>query len=230
MANLGLYHPTHNPFGCKLASDSKPWYETTVVFNSTKDCFTPSKLLENSGTIASGKSGRPSAFPDTYYDAVYAHQIKDLRLSAHKQDVNKLRVDAMRKAVAGEMRGWGKVPFTKVSFQRFTTASPSTNGIELELGFNTKNDVSAGDYITYVDEGNNIVVPRSLIVSIGTVEGSHDYVIYNGSPHARVNGYAIFEKLATPQTDTLAWTSIAGSPENIALTFNGGISGQWFEG
>ena len=115
MANLGLYHPTHNPFGCKLASDSKPWYETAVAFNSTKDCFTPSKLLGNSGAISSGQSGRPSSFPDTFYDAVYAHQIFDLRLSAHKQDVNKLRVDAMRKAVAGEMRGWGKVPFTVVT-------------------------------------------------------------------------------------------------------------------
>lgn len=57
--NQGAYHAVFNSNGTKLASDSLPWYSTTVSFASIADCFTESKLLANSGSIASGVSGRP---------------------------------------------------------------------------------------------------------------------------------------------------------------------------
>ena len=150
--NSGAYHPVFNSAGCgifyKIGNGYKPWYYVGVSddIHSTKDCCeyypTPTSKWTPapSGSITTINSGRPSSFPDQFYDAAYAHQIKDLRLSAHKQDVNKLRVDAMRKAVAGETRGWGKVPTTftlyvgDTPFRRYhdgflTAHSPKISGL-----------------------------------------------------------------------------------------------------
>ena len=57
--NQGLYHPVYNANGSKKASDDNFWYNTAVSFTSISDCFNPAKLLTNSGSIASGVSGRP---------------------------------------------------------------------------------------------------------------------------------------------------------------------------
>lgn len=57
--NQGMYHPVYNPNGSKKASDNNFWYNTAVSFASISDCFDASKLLTNSGSIASGVSGRP---------------------------------------------------------------------------------------------------------------------------------------------------------------------------
>jgi hypothetical protein len=56
--NQGGYNATYNPNGTKLASDGLKWYNTAVSFTSIADCFTDSKLLANSGSIASGVNGR----------------------------------------------------------------------------------------------------------------------------------------------------------------------------
>ena len=57
--NQGMYHNTYNPNGTKLASDGLDCFRTAVSFTSISDCFTNSKLLANSGSIASGVSGGP---------------------------------------------------------------------------------------------------------------------------------------------------------------------------
>ena len=57
--NQGMYHNAYNPNGTKLASDGLDCFTTTISFNSISDCFDPAKLLTNSGSIASGVSGRP---------------------------------------------------------------------------------------------------------------------------------------------------------------------------
>ena len=57
--NQGMYHNVYNPNGTKLASGGLDCFRTTISFTSTMDCFTDSKLLANSGSIASGVSGRP---------------------------------------------------------------------------------------------------------------------------------------------------------------------------
>ena len=57
--NQGMYHPIYNANGSKKASDGNFWHNTAVSFTSISDCFDPAKLLTNSGSIASGVSGRP---------------------------------------------------------------------------------------------------------------------------------------------------------------------------
>ena len=236
--NSGAYHPVFNSEGCaafawKTTTNGQVhWYDNAILYKkptSVKDCFvlanaggSKSTSIE-SGSISNSSNMRPSSFPDTYFDAVYAHQIKDLRLSAHKQDINKLRVDAMRKAVAGEMRGWGKVPFTVVK----TTPTQTANGAAKGLKVNNIEQYKVGDVVSIVD-GSTIVVTSAKITSITSTD-----IVWTIEPafSRLAKSYTIVHaKWLTPQNDTLAWTSIAGSPENIALTFNGGISGQWFEG
>ncbi|CAL9955846.1 hypothetical protein VPHK250G1_0011 [Vibrio phage K250 g1] len=109
MMNLGFYHPSHNPYGCKRSSDDKYWHNTTVAFNTTADCFNPSKLLTNSGTIASGKSGRDDG---RYWDAVYEGGlggIVDYRLGAVANDSPEEAAKVEAKVENGTYRGLEKL-------------------------------------------------------------------------------------------------------------------------
>ncbi|TMP46388.1 hypothetical protein CWB96_12355 [Pseudoalteromonas citrea] len=126
--NQGAYHPTYNPMGCSCfrktsggsgVADVSGWYnqESGNKVVSSLECF--SSLGNNepgrgshsgTGYINNNYSGRSDQYK--FYDAIYAGQVEDLRLNANKLDVNKLREDAMRKAVSGALRGKGKVPFT----------------------------------------------------------------------------------------------------------------------
>ena len=112
--NQGLKHKEFNDNGTKKASDNNFWYNTGIAFTSKADCFDPSKLLTNSGSIASNLSGRSSNDSYQFYDAIYAGLFEDLRISARRQDYSRLLEDSVRKDIAGATRGKGKVPFTKV--------------------------------------------------------------------------------------------------------------------
>ena len=57
--NQGMWHNVFNLNGTKLASDGLDCFRTAISFTSISDCFDPAKLLTNSGSIASGISGRP---------------------------------------------------------------------------------------------------------------------------------------------------------------------------
>ncbi|MBQ4864482.1 hypothetical protein J8L98_22580 [Pseudoalteromonas sp. MMG013] len=125
--NQGAYHPSYNPMGCASLEERGygflKWYRNERLpegfVASTSDCFNKDDGMFNTivgitGSISggTGRSGRSDQYE--YYDAIYAGQVEDLRLNANKLDVNKLREDTMRKAVAGTLRGAGKVPFTKM--------------------------------------------------------------------------------------------------------------------
>lgn len=107
--NSGFYHPSFNRSGAKRASDDKYWYNTAISFTSKADCFNPAKLLASSGSIASGKSGRPDG---RYYDAIYADGAggvcRDMRYSANGlTPVDFYNADL--RVEAGEYRGFEKV-------------------------------------------------------------------------------------------------------------------------
>lgn len=120
--NQGAYHPVFNSEGCRSwlnnADADWKWYENKGGINSTSQCFNRGYLsLPSAGyRFDSGNIGNLSGRTDQYeyYDAIYKGQVKDLRLNANILEVNQAREDATRKAVSGEMRGWGKVPFTKI--------------------------------------------------------------------------------------------------------------------
>ncbi|MCP4991748.1 MAG: hypothetical protein GY928_38515, partial [Colwellia sp.] len=77
--NSGAHEPTFNPNGCAKFSGDLFWYEAAQVNReSAKKCFVNA---QTDGDIASGVSGRPNG---KYYDAVYASDIKDLRMSTKR--------------------------------------------------------------------------------------------------------------------------------------------------
>ena len=249
--NSGAYHPVFNPSGCRkfiTISDTQVtnWhgdYGKMKDISSAADCFNigdyneDKKVHSRTGGIAVGLSGRPSSFPDAYYDAVYAHQIFDLRITAHKQDVNKLREDAMLKAVAGKTRGWGKVPFTRV--QKFPV---------MRSGF------YGGYYYVRVTTGDTVIFPYTTATKVegcylqladGTLFHSYEaHSTYENTGIAQaefkisrisgsgefVNGEevtVVYANLLTPQNDTPAWTDLVGSPSAISATFPNGVQGMW---
>ncbi|WP_440055491.1 hypothetical protein ACSLBF_04945 [Pseudoalteromonas sp. T1lg65] len=123
--NQGAYHPSYNPMGCRAWNQqdnggAAPWYSTEAGnINAINQAFDIQfggvgrvGAHSNTGGVSTGQSGRSDQYK--YHDAIYAGQVEDLRLNANKLDVNQLREETMRKAVAGTLRGKEKVPFTKV--------------------------------------------------------------------------------------------------------------------
>ena len=269
--NQGAYHPEFNSAGCKRVNNDTTGYTTGTDWHSSvackitnqKQCFINVDASQDTTTPAAAvvtgvignQSGRPSTFPDAYFDAIYAHQIFDLRITAHKQDVNKLRVDAMRKAVAGEMRGWGKVPFSRFGTATVTmSAYASANVANKALYFATSDSTYPRDKSTEELKGGDC----NLVILVGS-NGNSIQIPFDGAPlvnwwpHFSSNvayvygcidlnkAVADFNKAfpigtlitmikvseLTPQNDTLAWTDLVGSPENISKCFPNGCVGQW---
>ena len=249
MANLGMYHPTYNPTGARRASDNLPWYNTTVDFNSTADCFNTAKLDLTSGLIG-GSTGSSNQYP--FADAIYAGQVEDLRLNANKLDVNQLREESIRKAVAGEMRGKGKVPFTTVlstSPDKFTTPTGriyriSGSGDSMFIEYDSemvlalRDKFSIGDVVRVNDRENDVYILGTIngfdtsgsslnVLIAGTYNGYTVVPNYNGNISDLTLLGILVEQQLPPEFDSLPWVDIIGDPERIAATFPDGVVGQW---
>jgi len=239
--NSGFTHPVYNPNGTKLASDSLPWYSTTVSFTSIADCFTESKLLATSGYIGT-TTGRPDGL---FYDQIHEGDITDLRNNSAKvQDYNRVIDREFNKAVAGTTRGsQGEVytPSTSLTSSfLYSNATPLTS-IPLQLY------VSGASFRVYV-YGNvkNVEAGTKLVVNDGTnrielvaISGAPvtNFAItysslnsYSGLPWA--NGATVTASLVLPEqttrtkSNTLTHTDIIGSPANYPLAWKqSGISG-----
>lgn len=105
--NQGAYEPAINPNGTAEFGDSLPWYSTTDDRATLADCFT----TVGDGSISGAASGRIGG---EFYDAIYASDVYDLRMSSRRVPRAELRERYRRKAIAGTVRGFGGVPFTKV--------------------------------------------------------------------------------------------------------------------
>lgn len=242
--NQGAYHPVWNGFGCaQWGSNTNEqyaftWYSSDVNNNkpktSLKDCFIGiTKNVRFNGAIGS-TGGRPTNDPYKFYDAIYAGQVEDLRLSAHKQDINKLLADSIRKAVSGEMRGKGKVPFTKaVTFEAASSSSGTkgaypipTTSFHGDLSFLPTDKKAVKCEMPILVDG----VKYSIIsVEYSGTNNEHIFIktnsnrdVVGGEKISCGIGYSL-----TPEFDELPWTDIIGSPENIAATFPNGVVGQW---
>ncbi|MGL4638545.1 MAG: hypothetical protein ACRCVX_02285 [Shewanella sp.] len=122
--NSGLYRPSLNANGSAKALGDTLWYNTAQSFTTTADCFNPAILLAGSGSIASGKSGRPSG-ENQYYDAIYASGFggvcRDMRYSANGLTPTDF-AEADQRVKNGTYRGFELDT-------RTTTAGATTNGI-----------------------------------------------------------------------------------------------------
>ncbi|MCJ8335767.1 MAG: hypothetical protein MJH10_16265 [Epibacterium sp.] len=250
--NQGAYHHTYNSDGCRAWRDDNiggGQLNTTVAWHaishpncipkSVADCFNiqPTGVpTQPAASSSSGYIGAP-ATPNTgrddqyeFYDAIYAGQVKDLRLDANKKELVKLLEDSSRSDVAATTRGWGKVPFTIVKVnQTHADFGPTTSDIthlyttphKLQVGDTLRsarvgNDSDFTDYVSIVTAVNDelSVVTKPAIGSLGglQVRGSTD--IHTTS-------------ILSAEYDVLPWVDIIGSPANIAATFPNGCVGQW---
>lgn len=237
--NQGAYHPTYNPMGCgkfteNTGTGSAFWHHSLLnTPTNTANCFelpsSPypytdgyqyiSSSTGRSGNITGGAllAGRSDQYK--YYDAIYAGQVEDLRLNANKLDVNQLREETMRKAIAGEMRGKGKVPFTQVQQATQGATVGATNAFD---GLNTAN-ISVGDK-AWLENASN-VYERVTITSVVNISGT---IGFEPSLSGRLaDSMAVLERELSPEFDSLPWVDIIGDPERIAATFPDGVVGQW---
>lgn len=257
--NQGAYHPAHNPEGCARLNSNGAfnsgsyWYNSSaIVLKSKSECFnrikgnadlTSAGYVLDTGDIQSTWSGRPDKYK--FYDAIYAGQVRDLRLDCNVKDVNQLREDATRKAIAGETRGYGKVPFTKVLV---SNSSLTIKGQSADLPVDQYSIYVSGlnKYRLYYNKIQSTYTPDYIILSDGTntVELErrsdnfyyHTYKygvptnVYNGLPWSNVavpNMNVVVSDLLSAQYDELQWTDIMATPETFKTRFPNGCIGQW---
>jgi hypothetical protein len=232
--NQGAYHPAYNPSGSKNCnqinngSNGGTWYNgNTFKPTTTVECFNQVNAASDTsstgaamitGVISNGASGRPDAKP---YDAIYASDVLDLRMSSRRLPLDELRETYKRKAIAGEVRGFDGVPFTKVVNGAATSTSVSTNAIQGDF----TDSISVGDVVDLYDETSGLIIFTDEVVL--TVSAS---VVTTQRLYSRVSGnnyYLISRRYGSHKQANPTWTDIIGSPANIAATFPDGVEGQW---
>lgn len=261
--NQGAYHPVYNENGFATLFDvgggnnhSLEWYQTQAKKPSTTyDCFkfetdtwnnnVPGNVApfvwhaDGSITQGSSYSGREDQYE--YYDAIYAGQVHDLRLSAHKQDTGRLLEDSKRKDVAGTKRGKGKLPFSKYAVLGSDAVSSNTTGtIVFSPDLIVNYDFTAEDYPngTIVDlpkgsalingDGETVPILKFQRYSSGNIAfyAATDYDWTSGNRNKNIR-MVFTDKYLTPEYDDLPWVDIIGDPERILATFPNGVVGQW---
>ncbi|MCJ8334286.1 MAG: hypothetical protein MJH10_08615, partial [Epibacterium sp.] len=167
--NQGAYHPTYNSTGTGKqintatngfvfwdGVNAKAVTSTAMTFaafdnGGVKDANSPANVGSING--ASALSGSPSQYE--FYDAIYAGQVKDLRLDANKKDLSKLLEDSSRSDIAATTRGWGKVPFTKftrTSDAKLSIVDTSGAGTYVRIEDNSGTQLSASALISNTDD------------------------------------------------------------------------------
>lgn len=161
-AAQAIYHPTLSPNGAMLAADGKEWFNSTHKFLTKADCFNPTKLLEDSGSIASGKSSHPDGI---YYDAIQAGGINgviDDRLSAWGagSPAKAAQADGMVKSET--YRGKEKLKFTQIATS--TRSSTSNEFVNFNLG-EIPDRAKNGDTV-YVKANGSATYQKFTIIAV----------------------------------------------------------------
>lgn len=260
--NQGAYHPTYNPNGStkwrRLSVDNQTeatieiWYQTearntswgTVDVVSTEQCFrlfahgiTPSCYPAASnygGTRSSGHSGRQDQY--RYHDAIYAGQVEDLRVASKTQPLAEVLNTEVRKAVAGKVRGRGKVPFTTpysdtayvvlvdgVGSRVRVSSLAALNNTLVGFDPNTVSGIYINNqYYTKVSNTTSEFTVDRTIDTTGMTEGNAS----SGWKEFTGKTMLVTTELSSGY-DSLPWVDIIGDPERIAATFPDGVVGQW---
>lgn len=218
--NQGLYHPSYNAGGAAKAVGDTFWYNTATSITSKTDCFDATKLLANSGIIASGKSGRPDG---RYYDAIYADGqggvCRDMRYSAYGVDAVDFAT-ADQKVKNGTYRGFENTKFSLIA--KTTVAAGSWDYLP-RLPAKFVSDASIGD-VVYVQSQSGSYEKRTVIgkdasnIRVNTaVAYALDYIcILETTKNISIGGSFL-------QTD------VVGNPANILATpqLANGWQGSW---
>ncbi|MBW0298486.1 hypothetical protein B4P00_20070 [Shewanella xiamenensis] len=223
--NDGGYHPSFNPLGAaKFVSDTF-WYNTAASITSRADCFDPAKLLAGSGSIASGKSGRPE-IGGRYYDAIYASGFggvcRDMRYSAigveHADYINN-----DKKVDNGNYRGFESVMFTVGVFTGVDNGNIGNRLYALSIGKNA----NVGDKVRGLSSGEQHLLPWECTITAIADDNS----IYVDPTVIRANGgaYWVYRYLPFYVGGEFFQKDVIGSPEKIGLTpsLKNGWFGSW---
>lgn len=226
--NQGAYHPALNPEGCsKIQSvgggSSNSWYEVNAyISTSTVDCFEQRSLTQDG--VIGDTSGRSDG---KFYNAIYASDVQDLRMSSKRLPLKEIREKCHRMAIAGKIRGFEGVPFTKV-FGVVTGTTYTGNPVRTWI------DIAGGglsDFFGITDgdvEGilsvDGFVYKLVHIASDGTALVSSMHGDVGGDVAGKV---VIISKLQPHSQVNPTWTDIIGNPSDIADTFPDGVEGQW---
>lgn len=262
--NQGAYHPVYNSEGTGLllngtGGSSPKWYGlTTGKPLSLGDCFNP--VHNNAPWVdgdrakvsfianGSGFNGRPDG---KFCDAIYASDVKDLRMSSVKKTANEILKIYDRKDTTGGVRGFEGVPFTKVnngSFSGVSIGSSSPGGTMGECWFFRTNGIGEPEFSTAttntffdLDKSNRKHFISASDGSVQHVESAYTssglvFTVrkstYPTNPFTgwelKAGIYFIYQKYVSQHEQANpTWTDIIGSPENIAATFPDGVEGQW---
>lgn len=225
--NQGMYHPVYNANGTKLASDSLPWYNTTVAFTNIADCFTESKLLTTSGYI-----GTTSGI-QVFYDQIHEGDITDLRVNARKLPITAAQANReLAKAASGVVRGsegeWASKTFTSSGANHLYIGSSSTT-----IYISDTSRFFVGDiiHVSYVN-GTTYYRARVLITTIST--NTNIIVVPIATPitnaasltfHLSAEMILSYKSTRT-KSNTLTHCDIIGNPANYPTAWKqSGVSG-----
>lgn len=231
--NQGGNHPVYNPEGCDVwrngaNAGNRTWYHTDIVGNvhSSNQCF----VVGGSGVIGrdtQGKIGNTSGRSDgKFYDAIYASDVQDLRMSSNRLPLAEIREKYKRDAIAGKVRGFEGVPFTIVSNN--TSGAVGAPALLHAIGHGgVFKDMRVGDGVGVIGEDGVTWQPCVItkinhgeVFTYGHVDGvTH---ISRGNNTGILGYYIQKHSQANP-----TWTDIMGDPARIASTFPNGVEGQW---
>tara|TARA_Y100000588_G_scaffold186210_1_gene200109 strand:+ start:47869 stop:50754 length:2886 start_codon:yes stop_codon:yes gene_type:complete len=235
--NTGLYHDSFNNLGTEKASDDKEWHNTAQSFTSKADCFDSAKLLTNSGSIASGKSGAPDG---RYFDAIYESGAggvcRDMRYSAWGLTLEDFS-EADLAIKAGGYRGREYLTITRAEdLGNLLTSGSWSNGEKRVIFYQGNLLFDTQESQTYNVEGYIISkVDRTIrkVLQVGYSSGSDRTGIYLDGPLSDAwtdESYLIFS-LATSSSvaGEYTHTEVIGDPANILLCddLKDGWVGSW---
>lgn len=249
--NQGAYHPTYNPEGTARVQNegvgSYDWYSNLAhEFTSTAECFELTNFNLATGYIASGLNGRTDS---KFYDAIYATDVKDLRMSSEKKAANEISEIYSRKVMDDGVRGYDGAPHYNVAINMVesngvtTYVSRSQNNNHYSLanngGFIVINGAAYGvrphsnDFWVQVEKYIDGVATKGDYAAEIT-NGIYPYIPSNGNNLRDVEsavmivygaysaGYKGTYKQSNPE-----WVEVSGQPGDIAAAFPDGIAGQW---
>ncbi|MGF1727073.1 hypothetical protein [Photobacterium nomapromontoriensis] len=252
--NFAAYHPSYNPFGCdrfgKQGAGSAYWNtafsdgtKVTDYIKSTKDCFITFENPSNvgrygaAGSIGSKLNGRPTNDPYPFHDGIYAGQIQDLRVSAVDRPYTEIMTACGRDAVAGVMRGKGRVPFTKaiagvgvlssLPHSGATTVIRLAENYGVDAGSNTDRDSGIANGCYFIDSAS--VIHKVRYCKTDATDGKTWIYVASSISDVDISANVSYinAEYTTPEFDILPMANLVGTPENIASTFPDGCIGEW---
>lgn len=260
--NLGAYHPVYNSNGTRKfmrvdgTNNKDSWYAGNAKQpSSLADCMTvqinngdlaagdvPPFARQFDGYIETGSTGRPD---NKFYDAIYASDVNDLRMSSRRVPNEQILAEYTRKAIAGAVRGFEGVPFSTVYDDAGSGTDTNASSVWLHNGsdnfvvYTGNTDVAVGDWVYLYDATDQVVVRFQIdAVSIGdeirasAISSNPTYEVILGTVvqneiHTGNEVYYIVEKKQLHSQANPTWTDIVGNPDKIASTFPNGVEGQW---